>query len=88
MPRRIDVEDDWEDDEEDEEDSYFSEDDDDDTVPCPHCRRQIYEQAEQCPYCGKYISIEDAPLSRKPWWFVAGFLLCALIVGAWIWRGL
>jgi len=88
MPRRTNVEDDWPDDEEDEEDGYPSEDDDedDDTIPCPFCRRQIYEQAEQCPYCQKYISQEDAPPSRKPWWFVVAFLLCILMVLMWFWR--
>lgn len=58
--------------------------DDDDTEPCPHCGEAIYDDAEQCPHCGKYLSREDAPPQRRPWWFVVGFLLCMIVVLYWI----
>ena len=47
MPVRHDHDDDWEEDE-----SAGDEDggDDDYTVPCPYCKRPIYEDAERCPY--------------------------------------
>ena len=57
MPRRIDIEDEWEDDEEefesDEGDTEFEaeEDDEEATTPCPYCRRQIHEDSQRCPYC-------------------------------------
>ena len=35
------------------------------TVPCPYCRVEIDEEAEQCPKCGMYISSEDAPRAAK-----------------------
>ncbi|RLS32009.1 MAG: hypothetical protein DWH79_08960 [Planctomycetota bacterium] len=44
---------------------------DEPTVPCPWCREEIFEDAVQCPACGKYLSDEDAPPPRKPWWVVA-----------------
>ncbi len=58
-------------------------DDDDDefieTIDCPHCGKAVYEQAERCPACGKYISGEDAT-PRKPRWLVVGVILCVAIV--------
>ena len=79
MARRTAGGDDWDDDEVGEED-----DDGDDTVPCPYCRRPIHEDAQRCPYCETYISEEDAPAARKPWWIIIGALLCLLAVYLWI----
>lgn len=46
-------------------------DDGRDTVPCPHCRAAIDEEAEQCPRCGMYLSREDAPAEGKsPVWVI------------------
>ena len=94
MPRRIDIEDEWEDNQEefesDEGDAEFEagEDDEEATIPCPYCRRQIHEESQRCPYCGNYLSSEDAPAKHRPRWFVVGFLLCSLIVLLWILQGL
>ncbi|HVX10117.1 MAG TPA: hypothetical protein VHC22_02840 [Pirellulales bacterium] len=57
--------DDWEDPEED------SANDDDDLVRCPSCRKEIYEDAEQCPYCGDYVTRSTSPLAGRPFWFCA-----------------
>jgi hypothetical protein len=59
----------------------------DDTIPCPHCKRDIYDSAEQCPYCGHYISDEDPASSPKPAWIIVGGLLCLAIVILWVWKG-
>jgi hypothetical protein len=81
MPRYDeDDEGDWEADDDD----IDSDDDDESTVPCPHCREQVHEDAQRCPYCGEYISAEDSPPSRKPWWIYAGVAICLLIVYLWI----
>ena len=56
----------------------------DETEPCPHCRRLIPEDAPRCPYCQQYISEEDAPAARKPWWIVVGALLSLIVVYFWI----
>lgn len=59
-------------------------DDEADTIPCPFCRREIYEDAERCPYCDKYISDEDAPHARKPWWLILGVIACLYAMYRWI----
>ncbi len=59
-------------------------DDDEPTIPCPYCRREIHEDSQRCPHCESYISQEDAPPSRKPWWMIIGALLCAYIIYRWI----
>ena len=55
-----------------------------DTVPCPYCRRSVYEFADLCPYCGSFISQADAP-TRHPWWIVAGVFVClAVVILLWV----
>lgn len=89
MPRRVDVEDDWDGDDEgwtpDDEDEEWvpDQEDDDDTVECPHCHEPVFDQAERCPHCGWYISEEDAPPRRWPAWVVIGFVLALGIAILW-----
>lgn len=59
-------------------------DEDDDTVECPHCHRDVYEDAEQCPGCGHYLSREDRPRALKPLWIVVGVGICLAVVYRWI----
>lgn len=73
-------EDDWEDEELG--DDQF--DDDEPTIACPYCRREIHEDAQRCPYCERYISSEDAPPDRKPWWIVLTVALCLYLVYRWM----
>ncbi|QDU63745.1 hypothetical protein Pan216_46260 [Planctomycetes bacterium Pan216] len=51
-----------------------NEDDDDlitQTVTCPSCGREVYEDAEQCPICGDYITPGSSSVfAGKPIWFV------------------
>ena len=51
----------------------------DHTVPCPYCRRGVYENAERCPHCGSYLSHEDAP-RRYPLWIVAAVIVCLVVI--------
>ncbi|MDB5172116.1 MAG: hypothetical protein JWN51_889 [Phycisphaerales bacterium] len=37
------------------------------TEACPHCGKEISEDAQRCPHCGQYISKEDAPPKRRGW---------------------
>jgi predicted RNA-binding Zn-ribbon protein involved in translation (DUF1610 family) len=69
---------DWEDDEG--EDDL---DDDKATDLCPNCGEEIYDDAEQCPHCGHYITEEDHA-SRKSWWVVAGAVICLAIAVWWL----
>ena len=63
---------------------YVDDDDESSTVTCPYCRREIHEDAQRCPYCEHYISDEDRPTERKPWWIVLGVIVCLYIVLRWI----
>jgi hypothetical protein len=84
MPRRLTDEEDWDDSDDDWGDNGEGDSDDElTTFPCPHCRRQIPEDTPRCPYCENYISEEDAPPMRKPWWIVIGTLLVLYIVYRW-----
>lgn len=75
---------DYEVDDEDVYDEYGDEDLDEPTVPCPYCSREIHEDAQRCPHCEQYISAEDAPARRKPWWILIGVALCLYVVYRWM----
>jgi predicted nucleic acid-binding Zn ribbon protein len=51
-------------------------------VECPYCRMPVSEDADLCPHCRSFISLEDAPRrARAPWiWLaVVGGLLGVLV---------
>jgi hypothetical protein len=79
----------WQDDEDDEgwrdeHDDAPEEDDEAEVVQCRYCRREIYEDAEQCPHCGKYQSQEDSAGPVRPWWIWVGAIVCLYVVYRWI----
>ncbi len=41
------------------------------TVACPNCRADVYEDAEQCPVCGEYITHSTSVWADRPWWWIA-----------------
>lgn len=53
------------------------------TVPCPYCRKPVFEQAELCPHCRSFISHEDAPRRRKPLWIWVGVATCLILILVW-----
>jgi len=56
-------------------------DDLNETIPCPECRAEVYEDAEQCPHCGHYITSETNVWSGRPaWWIVLGILGVAALI--------
>jgi hypothetical protein len=55
-------------------------------VPCPYCKREIHEDSPQCPYCGCYLSREDAPPGRREWWWFVAIGLVIVILVAWVIR--
>lgn len=83
MPRHVDE---FEDDDCDDTEPDEPDDEDDDTVPCPYCGKPVYEDAERCPNCERYISGEDAPPVRKPLWIVVGAVAALVVVYMWITR--
>ena len=67
----------------DEFDDYETGDDDSETVPCPSCGRDIFEDAERCPWCGDYVVADTSALSGRPsWWIVLGLLGVAAVIAA------
>ena len=71
----------WTDDDDVDDPDLPDEDDSDDeeveTRPCPSCGKQVYEDSEQCPHCGNYITWSTSAWSDRPWWWVALGLLGA-----------
>ena len=49
------------------------------TIECCNCGKEIYESAEFCHHCGKYLSQEDSP-SHHPLWYKLGVILCLAIL--------
>ena len=47
----------------------YEEDEDLETasLACPHCGEQVYDDVEQCPYCGMYISQADFKKPMPVW---------------------
>jgi len=77
MVRQVADDEDWDSDadgETDEIDSYGE--DDFPSIDCPYCGWLIPEDTPRCPYCEHYISAEDAPPKRKPWWIILGVVAC------------
>lgn len=47
-------------------------------VSCPHCREQVYEEAQYCPRCENYIGVERRGDDAKPYWIWACLILALL----------
>jgi predicted nucleic acid-binding Zn ribbon protein len=55
------------------------------TEPCPYCGKPVYEQAEVCPHCKSFLSIEEGRGAGRPKWMViAALLVIAAIVIGWV----
>jgi hypothetical protein len=84
MPRLINRDEDWDEDSDpDEDDDVPDFGDDEPMIPCPHCGLDVHDEAERCPHCEQYISKEDAPPVRKPWWIIVGVAVCLYVVYRW-----
>lgn len=84
MPRRHYDDDDLDDDEYP--DPGQGDEDSVDTIPCPYCKRAVFEDAERCPHCENYLSREDSP-SQIPPWLKVGALLALAAALTWVfWR--
>jgi len=54
-----------------------------DTIRCPECRRDVYEDAEACPYCGHFLVADTSAWAGRPmWWIVLGFVGIVALVGS------
>jgi hypothetical protein len=74
-------------DDEDDEARGGDDSDEEATVPCPSCRREIFEDSPRCPYCERYISEEDHAGQGKPLWIIATALICLGIAIWWALAG-
>lgn len=54
---------------------------------CPHCREEIYEGAEQCPYCGQYITDAERTFQSRTWVYWLGIALALTISILWGFQG-
>lgn len=46
-----------------------------DTFPCGNCGADVYEESEQCPRCGEWVTRSSSPLAGRPlWWQLIGLL--------------
>ena len=87
MPRPPEEETNWHDDGWQEDEGVGESDEEDEpTIPCPYCRREIFEDSPQCPHCGQYVVESGASATPKPWLIIVGVLLCLLVVWLWIMR--
>ena len=86
MRRQLEDPDDWDEGCDHGESDDWNDDGDegDSTIPCPYCGHEMYEDSPRCPHCGQYISEEDAPPRRAPWWIILGVVLCLCVVAVWI----
>ncbi len=55
------------------------------TIPCPHCRRPIWEESVACEHCGKFVTAEARPW-RREWWLILGVVACLVCVYLWLRR--
>jgi predicted RNA-binding Zn-ribbon protein involved in translation (DUF1610 family) len=82
MGRHHATDDDYEDDPEDpdESDTDLS-DDDPETIECPHCGKDVYEFADQCPKCGHYLTREETPrkTNHRTWVILTAIAILALM---------
>jgi hypothetical protein len=86
VPRLQDRDDDGDDDSDldDDDDDAPEFGDDEPIIPCPYCGAAIHDESERCHHCGQYLSQEDAPHVRKPWWITIGVAACLYVVYRWI----
>ena len=67
----------------DDADDWDTSADDDPTASCPLCGEAIYDDAERCPACGNYLSLEEAPAGQRPLWIMIGVVVCLAIAVLW-----
>ena len=70
-------------------DEYPDYEDDDEQVetrPCNECGADVYEESEQCPYCGAYIFDSTNVFTGRPvWWIVLAVagVIATILALAW-----
>lgn len=57
--------------------------DDRDTIRCPRCRKFIFDDAEQCPYCKTWLT-GGQRAGQRPTWFIITAIICLIIAILWV----
>ena len=63
---------------------WEEDDEESDTRPCPKCRRDVYDEADQCPYCGTYMVQELSAASNRSTLFIVTAIVAIGIVVFWV----
>lgn len=70
---------DWDSDSDDFDDSPDDDSEVAEVIRCPACGADVYEDAEQCPECGEWITFSTRPFAGRSLWFI---VIGALGIGA------
>ena len=54
------------------------------TEPCPNCGKPVYEHAQICHHCGKYIGLQDSPRPKPLWLILAAVGTVVGIIVLWV----
>lgn len=68
-------------------DDRYDDDDEAELLKCPSCGREVYEETQQCPYCGDWIT-PHAAHAGLPLWVRWAALMLLLAIGLGLARGL
>ncbi len=63
--------------------SDLIDDDENETVNCPECGEEVYEDSEQCPWCGQYITpkVSESRFEKIFWTVIPlGMILLILLL--------
>jgi hypothetical protein len=55
-------------------------DDAEDTLPCPFCRRGIWEKADICSHCGNFVAFPEETMRHRPVWFWIALVLAFVVL--------
>jgi len=55
------------------------------TTVCPNCRAEMYDDTEQCPHCGEYITRLQFLVPAFAWWVYVGAIAALVGMVASLW---
>lgn len=59
---------------------FENDSDQDHLMSCPSCGAEIYDESEQCPYCGEYVLTSASPFASKPTWVQWLFVIIVIAI--------
>ena len=55
-------------------------DDDSAVLPCPSCGQEVYEDAQQCPHCGAWITPLATESAQPSWVRMVGAIVAVSVL--------